>query len=101
MGRGLQEGGSWRQYRSLRDSGEPLLVYMCKHTFMLSAIKMFFGNFPGGPVVKTALPTQGVWVLSLVKELDLTCRAAWPKIYKNKRINNHVLCISFIKAMKP
>ena len=62
---------------------------------------MFFGNFPGGPMVKTVLPTQEVWVLSLVKERDLTCCAAWPKKYKNKLINNNVLCISFIKAMKP
>ena len=68
---------------------------------MVSTIKMFFGNFPGGPMVKTVLPTQEVWVLSLVKELDLTCCAAWPKKYKNKLINNNVLCISFIKAMKP
>ena len=68
---------------------------------MVSTIKMFFGNFPGGPMVKTVLPTQEVWVLSLVKELDLTCCAAWQKKYKNKLINNNVLCISFIKAMKP
>ena len=82
-------------------SGEPLPVYMCKHIFTLSTIKMYFGNFLGGPVVKTVLPTQGVWVLSLVKKLDPTCCAAWPKKYKNKLITNDVLCISFTKAMKP
>ena len=32
------------------------------------------GDFPGGPVVKTALPVQGAWVQSLVRELDPTYR---------------------------
>ena len=27
------------------------------------------GDLPGGPVVKTALPVQGVWVQSLAGEL--------------------------------
>ena len=31
------------------------------------------GDFPGGPVVKTALPMQGVQVWSLARELDPTC----------------------------
>ena len=30
-------------------------------------------DFPGGPVAKTALPMQGTWVRSLVRELDPTC----------------------------
>ena len=32
-----------------------------------------FGDVPGGPVAKTAFPVQGVWVQSLVGELDPTC----------------------------
>jgi len=31
-----------------------------------------WGDFPGGPVVKTVLPMQGVQVQSLVRELDST-----------------------------
>ena len=30
------------------------------------------GDFPGGPVAKTALPMQGAWVRSLIRELDST-----------------------------
>ena len=30
-------------------------------------------DFPGGPVVKTLLPMQGVQVSSLVRELDPAC----------------------------
>ena len=30
-------------------------------------------DFPGGPVVKTALPMQGTCVGSLIGELDTTC----------------------------
>ena len=30
------------------------------------------GDFPGGPVAKTALPMQGAWVQSLARELDPT-----------------------------
>ena len=29
-------------------------------------------DFPGGPVAKTVLPMQGVWVRSLVRDLDPT-----------------------------
>ena len=31
--------------------------------------KTTLGDFPGGPVVKTVLPLQGVWVPPLVGEL--------------------------------
>ena len=31
-----------------------------------------WGDFPGGPVAKMAFPVQGVWVQSLVRELDPT-----------------------------
>ena len=44
-------------------------------------------NFPGGPVVKTLLPLQGVWVRSLVGELRsrMLHGAAWPKVKKKKK----------------
>ena len=35
--------------------------------------RLLDGDFPGGPVVKTLLPTQGPWVRSLVRGLDPTC----------------------------
>ena len=31
-------------------------------------VKNYNWNFPGGPVVKTVLPLQGAWVLSLVRK---------------------------------
>ena len=33
---------------------------------------MFEGDFPGSPVGKNSLPMQGMWVPSLVGELDPT-----------------------------
>ena len=33
-----------------------------------------FGDFPGGAGTKTALPMQGAWVQSPVREIDPTCR---------------------------
>ena len=36
--------------------------------------KLLYQDFPCVPVAKTAFPTQGAWLQSLVKELDSTCR---------------------------
>ena len=35
--------------------------------------KMWYRDFPGGPVVKTALPMEGTRVRFLVRELYLAC----------------------------
>ena len=42
-------------------------------TLLGQADKNVLGNFPDGPVVKTALLRQGAQVWSLVRELDPTC----------------------------
>ena len=34
--------------------------------------------FPGGPVAKTVLPVQRVWVQSLVRELDSMVKLKYP-----------------------
>ena len=39
----------------------------------VNKIMQKYGDFPGGPVAKTALPMQAVQVPSLVRELDPTC----------------------------
>ena len=36
--------------------------------------KTLVRSFPGGPVANAVLPTHGVWVQPLVRELDPTCR---------------------------
>ena len=45
--------------------------------------------FPGGPVVKTALPLQGAQVRSPVRE-DPTCGVVRPKKKRKKRMPNLV-----------
>ena len=40
---------------------------------LFGVLKRPRSDFPGGPVAKTALPMQGTWVRSLVRELDPTC----------------------------
>ena len=46
-----------------------------------------FGDFPGGPVTKTALSVQEVQVRSLMRELDPTCPKGEPTClnYNKKR----------------
>ena len=43
-----------------------------------------FGGFPGGPVVKTAFPMQGVQVWSLVRKLRSHMPHSMAKKKKNK-----------------
>ena len=60
--------------------------------FLLFKKKKSFFFLPGGPVVKTALPTQqGPWVQSLVEE-DPTCHVAQPK---NNYLENKFVCLFF------
>ena len=44
----------------------------CVHGF--APDKTLVRSFPGGPVANAVLPTHGVWVQPLVRELDPTCR---------------------------
>ena len=45
----------------------------CKRYWKLLQ-KLLYQDFPWGPVAKTAFPTQGAWLQSLVRELDPTYR---------------------------
>ena len=35
----------------------------------MESIKDQYGGFPGSPMVRSVLPLQGAWVLTLVREL--------------------------------
>ena len=68
------------------------LMLFCLWTWLVggkNALKISpWGDFPGGPVVKTELPMQGLQVQSLVGELRfymLRCCVAWPKIKDESR----------------
>ena len=49
-------------------------------------------NFPGDPVVKTALPLQGAQVQSLVGELT-SCMPCRVGVYEGSKINKWLLAV--------
>ena len=50
-------------------------------------LRIWIVDFPGSPVVKTALPSQWVWVLSLARELRSCLLCGMAKKLKLKHIN--------------
>ena len=56
-------------------------------------LENIFGDFPGSPVVKTTLPTQGPWVQSLVGEL----RSHMPHSMAKKKFFYLILIKKFLK----
>ena len=64
-------------------TGVAQLLYKSRFCFILNKNGNITYNldFPGSPLVKTALPVQGTWVQSLVKELRF--HAGQPKITFN------------------
>ena len=52
-------------------------------------------DFPGSPVAKVAFPMQGVWVQSLVRELDPTCsnlKILYATMNDSVHCNNNPVC---------
>ena len=50
-------------------------------------------DFPGGPVVKTVLPSQGAWVGSLFRELQ----SCMPAYHGQKNPKNHFVIFNMGK----
>lgn len=57
--------------------------FVWRHTFNL---KQAIGDLPGCPVGRTLLPLQGVWVLSLVREIRSHTPHKTAKIKKKKQV---------------
>ena len=63
----------------------------------LNLLKLFLGDFPVSPAIKTLLPMQGAWVWSLVRELRSHMPQGEAKRLKKKKTISKALvtCLGF------
>ena len=74
---------AWEHYAKWNNSGrERQISYDFTHIWNILKIKINQQGFPGGPVVKSLLATQGLLVQSLVQE-DPTCSGATKLMHHN------------------